>query len=310
MTTTKVQVQEKPLTEWQSTWVELMGAQVKVYQGRRWYLRGIEMGDPSNEPLILLHGIGGHGETYARNIPNLAKHFHVYSLDLLYHGYSQKEPFDGEHIVDGYVDSLVDFIDTQGLHRPHIEGESLGSIVCFHLGLKYPGKAGKLILNTGAPVTWKDRPGFRENPEGFQALAKTSLDAVNNPTPETIRRRLEWLMAKPDRVTDELVDIRLKLYQDPEVRKSMNNVYTNAFVDLTQFENYWVEEEDCARFKEDSLVFWTEFNPGEGPDIGEKFHSLLPTSKYYCMDDAAHWPQWEHPEEHDQVLIDFIGGRL
>ena len=191
MTTTKVQVQEKPLTEWQSTWVELMGAQVKVYQGSQWYLRGIEMGDPSNEPLILLHGIGGHGETYARNIPNLAKHFHVYSLDLLYHGYSQKEPFDGEHIVDGYVDSLVDFIDTQGLHRPHIEGESLGSIVCFHLGLKYPGKAGKLILNTGAPVTWKDRPGFRENPEGFQALARTSLDAVNNPTPETIRRRLE-----------------------------------------------------------------------------------------------------------------------
>ena len=307
---TKVSVQEKPLTEWQSVWVELMGAQVKVYQGNQWYLRGIEMGDPSNEPLILLHGIGGHGETYARNIPNLAKHFHVFSMDLLYHGYSQKEPFDGDHVIDAYVDSLVDFIDTQGLKRPHIEGESLGSIVCFHLGLKHPGKAGKLILNTGAPVVWNDRPGFRENPDGFQALATASLNAVNNPTPETIRKRLEWLMAKPDRVTDELVDIRLKLYQDPGVRASMNNVYRNAFVELKQFENYWVQEEDCANFKEDALVFWTEFNPGEGPDIGEKFHSLLSGSKYYCMDDAAHWPQWEHPEEHDQVLIDYIGGSL
>ena len=49
---------------------------------------------------------------------------------------------------------------------------------------------------------------------------------------------------------------------------------------------------------------------GEGPDIGEKFHSLIPESSYYCMEDAAHWPQWEHPEEHDQVLIDFIGGKL
>ena len=307
---TKATVQEKPLSEWKSTWVELMGAEVKMYQGRQWYLRGIEMGDPSNEPLILLHGIGGHGETYARNIPNLAKHFHVYALDMLYHGYSQKEPFDGANIVDGYVDSLAEFIDTQGLKRPHIEGESLGSIVAFHLGLKYPGKAGKLILNTGAPVEWKGLPGFRDNPQGFEALAKASLDAVNNPTLETIRKRLEWLMAKPDRVTDELVDIRLKLYQDPDVRRSMNNVYTNAFVDLTMFEKYWVQEEDCANLKHDSLVFWTEFNPGEGPEIGERFASLIPGAKYYCMADAAHWPQWEHPEEHDQVLIDFIGGKM
>ena len=308
--TNKVSVNEKPLSDWNSTWVELMGAEVKVYQGKGWFLRGIEMGDPSNEPLILLHGIGGHGETYARNIPNLSKHFHVFALDMLYHGYSQKEPFDGANVVDGYVDSLADFIDTQGLKHPHIEGESLGSIVAFHLGLKYPGKAGSLILNTGAPVKFKDKPGIRENPDGVKALARTSLDAVNNPTPETIRKRLEWLMAKPDRVTDELVDIRLKLYQDPEVRKSMNNVYTNAFIDQILFDKYWVAEEDCARLKDKSLVFWTEFNPGEGPDIGEKFHSLIPGSSYYCMEDAAHWPQWEHPEEQDQVLIDFIGGKL
>lgn len=30
--------------------------------------------------------------------------------------------------------------------------------------------------------------------------------------------------------------------------------------------------------------------------------------KVYQMQDAAHWPQWEKPEEHDQVLIDFIKG--
>jgi 2-hydroxy-6-oxonona-2,4-dienedioate hydrolase len=24
------------------------------------------------------------------------------------------------------------------------------------------------------------------------------------------------------------------------------------------------------------------------------------------MDDAAHWPQWEHPEEHDRVVAEFL----
>ena len=26
------------------------------------------------------------------------------------------------------------------------------------------------------------------------------------------------------------------------------------------------------------------------------------------IEDAGHWPQWEKPEEHDQVLIEFING--
>jgi pimeloyl-ACP methyl ester carboxylesterase len=300
----------KTLTDWKSTWVELMGAEVKYYQGKNWFLRGIEMGDPSSEPLILLHGIGGHGETYARNIPNLAKHFHVYAMDMLYHGYSQKEPFDGANIIDGYVDSLVEFIKGEGLKRPHIEGESLGSIVAFFLGMNYPDVPGKLILNTGAPVKWKNLKSFMDDPNGMQALAERSLESVNNVSPESVRKRLEWLMADPSRVTDELVDVRFKLYSDPAVRQSMINVYTNAFIDKTMFSKYWVDEEYCANLKPESMVFWTEFNPGEGPEVGQHFSDIIPGSKYYCMKDAAHWPQWEHPEEHDQALIDFIGGKM
>ena len=35
------------------------------------------------------------------------------------------------------------------------------------------------------------------------------MEAIQNPNRETIRKRLEWLMAAPDRVTEELVEIRL-----------------------------------------------------------------------------------------------------
>ena len=43
-------------------------------------------------------------------------------------------------------------------------------------------------------------------------------------------------------------------------------------------------------------------------DYAEYVAGRFPNVKYYCMEDAAHWPQWEKPEEHDQVLIDFIKG--
>jgi len=55
-----------------------------------------------------------------------------------------------------------------------------------------------------------------------------------------------------------------------------------------------------------TLVFWTEKNPGTGPDVGRKIASLIPNGEFYCMDDAAHWPQWEQPETHDGLVADFL----
>ncbi|NIN34038.1 MAG: hypothetical protein GTO60_02570, partial [Gammaproteobacteria bacterium] len=44
----------------------------------------------------------------------------------------------------------------------------------------------------------------------YAALKETSLNALNNPTPELIRKRLDWLMPLGG-VTDELVQLRLDL---------------------------------------------------------------------------------------------------
>ena len=65
---------------------------------------------------------------------------------------------------------------------------------------------------------------------------------------------------------------------------------------------------DVQTFKPEALVFWTEHNPGQAPDYGEYVAGLIPGASFYNMLDAAHWPQWEKPEEHDQVLIEFIKG--
>jgi pimeloyl-ACP methyl ester carboxylesterase len=65
-------------------------------------------------------------------------------------------------------------------------------------------------------------------------------------------------------------------------------------------------EDDVKKMNVPALVFWTTHNPGSGPDTGEYYASLLPKGEYYLMQDAAHWAQWEHPEEHDRVTIDYL----
>jgi 2-hydroxy-6-oxonona-2,4-dienedioate hydrolase/2-hydroxy-6-oxo-6-(2'-carboxyphenyl)-hexa-2,4-dienoate hydrolase len=287
-------------THWRSIWVELAGATIRVVKGEKYSTRVIEAG--SGDPLILIHGIGGYAEAYARNVMNLAKDFHVYAIDALYHGFSTKEPFDSEQTTLRQAEAIVDLMDAEGLKTAFIKGESMGSNIAFEFGLKFPDRARKLVLDTGAYFIKFNRT-FQERPGGGTALADLSREAVVNPQRETVRKRLEWLVTSPDRITDEMVDLRLKYYTDPEINASMQRV--NGITAPRQ-QNPRYTEEDCARLTVPSMVFWTEHNPGSGPDVGEYFASLIPNAEYYCMADAAHWPMWEHPEEHDRVITAFL----
>ncbi len=296
------EVVAKPLHEWQSVAVELLGTQTRIVQGKDYYHRVIECGT-TGDPLILIHGVGGHAETYARNLHNLAKHFHVYALDALYHGFSQKEPWDNARWIERQADALADLVKALGHSWAHVEGESMGGEIAWFFGKRYPELAGKLILNTGVPELNPKRKDFVENPGGGDTLQELSTRSIMEPSFETMKARMQWLVADPARMTDEMVNIRLRLYSFPEVFASIKRVYTVGWSEVPR-----LEEEELADFKPESLVFWTEKNPGQGPDFGQYVSELIPRAKFYNMLDAAHWPQWEKPEEHDQVLIDFIKG--
>ena len=296
--------QARPLDEWGSVAVELLGTQTRIVQGKDFYHRVIEVG--SGDPLILIHGIGGHAETYARNLHNLAKHFHVYAIDALYHGFSSKENYSDDNRSERQADALADLIKALGYSWAHVEGESMGGAITWEFGLHYPEMAGKLIMNTGGPRVNTKRTDFPENPGGGNTLAELSLKSILEPTFATVRARMEWLVAEPSRMTDEMVNIRLRLYSFPEVYESIKRVYRvgGTWTPTTPP----LEEAELQAFKPESLVFWSEKNPGQGPEYGKYISELIPRAKFYNMLDAAHWPQWEKPEEHDQVLIDFIKG--
>jgi pimeloyl-ACP methyl ester carboxylesterase len=284
-----------------SVWVDLMGSETKFYQGKKYRTRVIEAG--TGEALILIHGVGGHAEAYSRNIMRLAQDFRVLAIDLLYHGYSSKEPLDGD-TIDHYAEQVVELLDVIGAEKAYVEGESLGGWIAAWMALHYPERLHKVILNTTAGIQFDEDKVKVDEKGGINLLAERSIAAVNNPNSETIRKRLEWLMASPDRVTDEMVDIRLKIYSNPETQKSLTHVFENSFGGGTT-PKYYISEQEAGTIKVPTLVLWSDKNPGTGPDAGERLAALIPGAAYYCINNAAHWPQWEQPEEHDRVVSDF-----
>ena len=286
-------------------WVDLLGSQTH-HLGRKYSTRVIDAG--SGEALLMLHGIGGHAEAYSRNVVRLGGNgFRAMAIDFLWHGYSAKPEYVEGQDIHAYVEQVIDLLDAEGIERAHIEGESLGGWVGLWLALEHPERVGKLILNTTAGIKWEEGSVATKPHEGREALAQRSLQAIEDPNRETIRKRLEWLMATPDRVTDELVELRYSLYSDPQIRDSLRKVFSNAFGGGS-VPRRMVPEARLAEISVPTLVFWSDQNPGAGPDVGRKIASMIPDAQFYCMDDAAHWPQWEHPEEHDRVITEFLSG--
>jgi len=281
-------------------WTDLLGAEIR-YRGNQFRTRTIEAGN--GEPLLLLHGIGGHAEAYARNIKRLGEHFHAIAVDFLWHGLSSKPLPVPQRLLPSYAKQLLDLMDSMGIERTNIEGESLGGWVTLYMALNHPDRIKKVILNTNAGVRYNREKVKVDVAGGTQALRERSLAAVGNPIRETVQKRLEWLVAYPDRLTEEVIDLRYAIYNDPQTQQALTGVFTNTFVDgmPEMFEESQLTEIDCP-----TLVLWADKNPGVGEDGGRRIAELIPGAEYYCVMDAAHWPQWEKPEEHDRVVTEFL----
>jgi pimeloyl-ACP methyl ester carboxylesterase len=285
-----------------SIWVDLLGAEVR-FAGRRHRTRVISAGD--GPALVLLHGVGGHAEAWSRNVLRLGQRFRVLAIDLLWHGYSAKPPYEPGEDIPAYADQIVDLLDAEGIERAHLEGESLGGWIGLWMALHHPDRLDRLVLNTTAGIRFQPGSVPERPKEGREALAARSLQAIAEPTRETIRKRLEWLMASPDRVTEELVDARLRLYSDPIVQASLRTVFENAF-GAGAAPRKLVPEERLGDVRTPTLVLWTEKNPGTGPDVGRYIADRIPGARFAVIDDAAHWPQWERPEVHDRIVTEFL----
>jgi 2-hydroxy-6-oxonona-2,4-dienedioate hydrolase len=245
----------------------------------------------------MLHGTGGHAEAYLRNIATLSRDFTVIAYDMPGHGFS-----DGPDIpltLDVYSDHLGTLMDELGIERAHLSGESLGGWVAAWFAAAHPGRVDHLVLSTPGNVTSK--------PETMKVIRETTMKAVAEASPETVRSRLEWLFAPDNRhmVSEELVAIRLAIYLRPNAERTMRNVL--VLQDPEVRARYAWNEGWTSRIQAPTLIVWTSDDPTGEIGEGELLESWIPGSRLVNIDGAGHWPQWERPEEFDRLHREFFG---
>jgi 2-hydroxy-6-oxo-6-(2'-carboxyphenyl)-hexa-2,4-dienoate hydrolase len=292
-----------PSTTTRTTWLDLLGAEVRYYDAGGIRTRAIEAG--AGEPLVLLHGVGGHAETYQRNVVPLAEGgYHVYAIDFVGHGFSDKP--DQDYGVSVFADHVLRFLDAIGAERAHLSGESLGGWTAAWLALQRPERVGKVILNTAAGLAIADQSPTlaAEYQERRKELRERTLAALDNPSRETVRKRLEWLMADPASVTEELLETRYRIYAQPEFRQAQRR-YWSRDVSL-QGDTELLTRERLQRITAPTFFLWTEHDPFLPWQVAEQAHQLVRGSRFHVMRNCGHWPQFEDPDEFNRLSLDFL----
>jgi 2-hydroxy-6-oxonona-2,4-dienedioate hydrolase len=253
--------------------------------------------------LLLLHGTGGHLETYQRNVVALAEHFTLYVPDMIGHGYTDRPEL--AYTLDDYADHLFALLDHYGVDSAFVSGESIGGCIAAWMALREPRRVRALVLNTGI-LERPDAAGLAQLADlevRTQRLAdELSLDAV--------RRRMEWLVRDPAKMTDEMIAIRHAIYSQPGMVTDVQKIM-HAVLEMNRGRYRGVDYIDKDRLPEIScptLVLWSDHNPGKPYERVKPAIDLIPNVEVHVVVDAAHWPQFEQADVVNGHMLEFLLG--
>ncbi|MFA3877842.1 alpha/beta fold hydrolase [Streptomyces sp. MMCC 100] len=286
-----------------SLWTDALGAEVRFHQAGPWRTRTLEAGSGDHH-VVMIGGLTGHVEGWARNVTALAEQgLHVHAIDALGHGFTDK-PDDVEYTCPAFTAHVIAFLDALGIEKADLVGQSLGGWIALHTAKTHPDRVDRLVHVTGAGILLDDEARAEESAEVGRQVEKVTRRALAEPTRESVRTRLEWLMAHPETVTDELVETRLRIYTLPDSRRTMPRMSAEAPGEPNR--KYLLTEADLRSLPHETLVLWSDQNPTTPAEVGRRAAELLPNGSFDMIDDAGHWPMFEQPEQFNRIVGAFL----
>ena len=281
-----------------SLWLDMLGTEIRFISTPSFGdIRIAEAGKENKEVILFQHGINGHLEAYAKNIMALSEEFHVIAFDYVGHGLSTKKEMEYSPIV--LADQLRELMDVLDIEKAHLSGESLGGWTSAHFAAKYPDRVNRLMLNTAAGLPIVTEKG-KSDLENLIQLNKRNIHNV--PNYESVEARMHWLMHESNHhlINDELVNLRLGIYLKPETAK-VAPLITKI---IEKHDDYLIP---LDQIKCETIFLWTEDNPIHDIETARAASEKIPGSKVYLMKSkSAHWPQYEAPEEFNDVTTNFF----
>jgi pimeloyl-ACP methyl ester carboxylesterase len=133
----------------------------------------IEMGaeEPKQgQPLVFVHGLSGSWPNWLEQLPVLAKHHRVLSLDLPGFGHSPMPA--GEISIPGYGRLLDKLLQERDIDAAAVVGNSMGGFIGAELAAAFPQRVERLVLVSAAGISTFGDPRVARSAPALRRLER------------------------------------------------------------------------------------------------------------------------------------------
>ena len=246
-------------------------------------------------PIVLIHGTGSSLHTFNDWTTQLVQDYRVVRMDLPAYGLTGPFP-DRNYSIDNYVVFLKHFLNSLGIKKCVLAGNSLGGGIAWNFTAEYPEMVDKLILidASGYPSEAKSVPlAFK--------IARTPVikNIFTFITPRfMVKASVENVFADKTKVTETLVDRYFEL--------TLREGNRQAFVDGFRMKKDTSSHQNIKLIEQRTLVLWGEQDKLIPMKMAHQFHDDLPNDTLVILKDVGHVPMEESPNQSLEPFISFL----
>jgi 2-hydroxy-6-oxonona-2,4-dienedioate hydrolase len=256
--------------------------------------RFVESGSPDAPAVVMLHGTGGHWETFARNLGPYGGHFRTIAFDMVGNGFTDHPEYDYE--IPQYVEHALATMDALGVGRANLLGTSLGSWVAAALALRHPERVDRLVFMSTA--------GLVGTAENMARIRATRTKAVEDPNWDSIKAMFDHLIADERNRLPDLVSLRQAIYRQPGMSATMR--HTLVLQDAEIRRRNLITEDQWRSITAPTLTIASGLDVSEYTNTSRQVAALMPNAEVFEMPNVKHWPHFEDADLFNAVSLTFL----
>jgi pimeloyl-ACP methyl ester carboxylesterase len=254
--------------------------------------------------IVLLHGLGGFGESWRKTIDVLAESADVLAPDLPGYGLSAKPRT--RYDLDFFTRVLHGFLDVVGVGPVSLVGHSLGGAVAVTYALTHPARVDRLALVSAVVPGFDYQPSWLYRLGTVRGLAEAAALCTGRPL---YRAALARCFHAPDRnAVEALMDWNYAARTCWEAKAAYLATLRDVRADFAERASAY--RRVAATLTLPVLLVHGRQDPVVGPAHCANLVKGFPRASVRWLDRCGHFPQLEHADTVNRWLEEFLVGRV
>ncbi len=243
----------------------------------------------SGKPLVLIHGGLGHAhQHWHTTFDALSPHFQIVAPDLPGCGVSDPLPLPGYQAYLNWLELLFDMLNIGG--PVLMMGNSFGAALSRLFAAENTGYVSRLVLISGGHIA--DWPGCARLFLRAPGLSHLTIDLIRRAAYS--RRGLKRAIHDDQLLTPQFI----------ANARAASRGFVAALKQIALTNAPALRTPTCP-----TLVVWGKSDRLSAPAVGQQIAQEIPHAKFVSIENAAHFPPIELPDQFHAIALAFLTGK-